>query len=221
MSPDMFTESLEAILMNSVYFESPWMEEWQLTQHEFTSLDGVKETREMMRDMLDVYFENEYATGFAKGYYNGFQFIGILPKQEGDFNLSDLDVRGLLASRTTKYFVNAIAPKLNYETTAENIVDILKAQGVLQAFDRFNGMFDELVEEKELYISDILQKCKIEMDDKGTRAAAVTAVFEAECDACEEPVVKEQKEVFLDRPFAFLIYDSVNDKIVFAGKVVE
>ena len=63
--------------------------------------------------------------------------------------------------------------------------------------------------------------CKIEMDEKGTRAAAVTAILMYECDSCEEPVVKELKEVYLDRQFAFLIYDSVNDKIVFMGKVVE
>jgi len=125
-----------------------------------------------------------------------------------------------LASGTSKYDVHAIAPKLDYETTANNIVDVLKAQGVNQAFDRYNGQFDRLVDEKELYISDILQKCKIEMDEKGTRAAAVTAIMMLECESCEEPVEREKKEVYLDRPFAFLIYDSVNDKIVFAGKVV-
>ena len=221
VSPDMFSEELEAILMNSVYFESPWDEEWALVEHEFSNLKGEKETREMMSDVAGVYFENEHATGFAKNYYNGFQFIGILPKQEGEFSLSDLDLKSLLESRTGKYDVHAIAPKLDYETTANNIVDILKAQGVNKAFDRYNGQFDRLVDQKELYISDILQKCKIEMDDQGTRAAAVTAILMCQCECYEEPVEKETKEVYLDRPFAFLIYDSVNDKIVFAGKVVE
>ena len=221
VSPEMFSDRLEAILMNSVYFESPWVDEWSLVQHDFMNLKGEKETREMLRDCLGTYFENEYATAFAKRYYNGFEFIGILPKQEGEFSLSDLDIKSLLESRMHQYDVYAIAPKMEYETTAGNVVDILKAQGIHQAFDRDNGQFDGMVEGKELYISDILQKCKIEMDEKGTRAAAVTAIFEAACDSVEDPVIRETKEVYLDRPFAYLIYDSRNGKIVFAGKVVE
>ena len=126
-----------------------------------------------------------------------------------------------MESKTVEYEVHAIAPKLDYDTTADNIIDILKAQGVTQAFDSYNGQFDNLVEDQELFISDILQKCKIEMDEKGTRAAAVTAIFMEKCAAYVEPEVKEVKEVYLDRAFAFLIYDSWNDKVVFAGKVVE
>ena len=221
VSPQTFSDKLEAILMNSVYFESPWQEEWSLEKHEFTDIKGAKETKEMLFDVLDVYYENEHATAFAKDYYNGFQFIGILPKQEGEFSMSDLDLKSLLDSRSTAYDVYAFAPKLDYETTASNIMDILKAQGVRQAFDRYQGQFDQMVEDKELYVSDILQKCKIEMDDQGTRAAAVTAVIMYQTDCYEEPVEREKKEVYLDRPFAFLIYDSVNDKIVFAGKVIE
>ena len=221
VKPEMFTKGLEAILMNSVYFESPWEEEWGLTEHEFTKLNGEKVKQEMLRDTVEAYYENDFATGFAKDYYNGFKFIGILPKQEGDFALSDLDLKSLMESRTVEYEVHAIAPKLDYDTTADNIIDILKAQGVTQAFDSYNGQFDNLVEDQELFISDILQKCKIEMDEKGTRAAAVTAIFMEKCAAYVEPEVKEVKEVYLDRAFAFLIYDSWNDKVVFAGKVVE
>lgn len=221
VSAEMFSEDLAAILMNSVYFESPWREEWNLREHDFTNLRGEKETREMLHDTVEAYFENDKATAFAKDYYNGFEFVGILPKAEGEFELSDLDLKSLMASRTHEYDVYAVAPKLDYDTTADNIVDILKAQGISQAFDSHRGMFDRMVEDKELYISDILQKCKIEMDDMGTRAAAVTAIIAEECESAEEPVMKETKKVYLDRPFAFLIYDRNHDKIVFAGKVVE
>lgn len=220
VEPDMFSKELAAILMNSVYFESPWADEWGLTEHTFTDVQGKQKSLEMLSDRLEVYYENAYATAFAKRYYNGFQFIGILPKQEGDFRLSDLDLKSLLESQTYEYDVNAIAPKLNFETTAENIVDILKAQGVQQVFDNEFAELDRLVDGRPLYVSDIVQKCKIEMDEAGTRAAAVTMILAEDCCAIiEEP--KEVKDVYLDRPFAFLIYDSINDQIVFAGKVTE
>ena len=64
----------------------------------------------------------------------------------------------------------------------------------------------------------ILQKTKLELDENGTKAAAVTAVtMECMSAAVEnEPIIKI---VELTRPFAFLIYDRSNDEILFIGKV--
>ena len=219
VQPEMFNAELAAVLVNSVYFESPWTDKWGLTEHEFTNVKGETTTQEMLSDTVHAYYENEYCTAFSKNYFNGFQFIGILPKKEGDFRISELDLKSLLDSKTYDYDVRAIAPKLDFETTANNIVDILKAQGVQKAFDKEFAEFDRLLEGRELHIDDIIQKCKIEMDEEGTRAAAVTAMMMATNSAVfEEP---KFKEVYLDRPFAFLIYDSQNDQIVFVGKVTE
>ncbi len=222
VEPEMFSSDLAAIIMNTVYFESPWADKWGLVEHEFTDKEGNKTTREMLSDTLGVYYENEYATAFAKSYYNGFEFIGILPKQEGDFEISDLGLESLLESKTYDVEVKAIAPKLNFDTATKpkQIVRILEAQGIHRAFQSDAAEFDRMVEERYLYIDDILQKCKIEMDEEGTRAAAVTAIIMREAMAMA-PEPKSVKEVYLDRPFAFLIYDSVNDQIVFVGKVTE
>ena len=222
VEPDMFSMDLSAILMNTVYFESPWADKWDLTEHEFTALSGDKSTQEMLSDKLKVYYENDYATGFAKSYYNGFQFIGILPKQEGDFRISDLDLKSFMESKTYDYDVNAIAPKLNYDTSTKSkeIVEILEKQGLHKVFDREFAEFDRLVDGQALHIDDILQKTKLEMDEEGTRAAAVTAIMmRMNGLAIEEK--RREKDVYLDRPFAFMIYDSVNDQIMFIGKVTE
>lgn len=221
VKPNMFTADLMAILTNSVYFESPWVEAWNLRTHEFTDLQGNKKEQEMLSDTLGAYYENEHATAFSKNYYNGFQFIGILPKAEGDFELGDLDLKSLLESETNEYDVRALMPQLNYETESENVIDVLKAQGVYRAFDEERAEFYRMIEDEPLYISKIIQKCKIELDKDGTRAAAVTAIFMTKESAAIRPKEKEVKEVYLDRPFAFLIYDSQKDQIVFAGKVVE
>lgn len=221
VNPSMFTPDLMAILVNSVYFESPWVKEWYQNQHSFTDLQGNKKEQDMLFDTLDTYYENDYATAFSKNYYNGFQFIGILPKAEGDFNLGDLDLKSLLESKTYEYDVKAIMPQLNFETKTEAVIDVLKAQGVYRAFDEHSAEFYRMIEDEPLFISKIIQKCKIELDKDGTRAAAVTAIFMEKATAVMDPKVKEVKEVYLDRPFAFLIYDSQKDQIVFAGKVVK
>lgn len=219
---DTFTEDSVAVLVNSLYFESPWREKWGQTTHTFTDFAGKETTQQMLRDELTTYYENEKATAFAKDYQNGMRFIGILPKETGEFAMSELDVESLLESESTAYDVHALMPKLNFDTTADNVVDILKAQGVERVFDKEQSDMTGFVEMKDdevTYISSIIQKTKLELDENGTKAAAVTAIT-LEMAITAMPMEREEKQVYLDRPFAFMIYDEVNDQIVFMGKVV-
>jgi len=212
----------KALLVNALYFESPWLEEWGLTQHDFTTASGEKSEREMLIDSnLTEYFENDFCTAFAKDYYNGFKFVGILPKADGEFRISDLNLKSLMESKTTEFEVHAIAPKLDYETCANDLVAMLVQEGVQKPFLQ-QADFTKMSSSNDLYISKIIQKCKITMDENGTQAAAATVVaMEDECALLATVEEKEVKEVNLDRPFAFLIYDSQNDEIVFVGKVTE
>lgn len=223
LSEDAITSDMAAILVNSLYFESPWAESWKLVPHTFTDIDGKESKQEMLADTLGCYYENEHAIAFSKKYMNGMDFVGILPKAEGEFAVQDLDVESLLKSGTTKYDVLARMPKLNFETTADNVVEILQAQGVETVFNIGDADLSGLIEMGQgevAYISDIIQKCKLELDEDGTRAAAVTMAM-AQFNSIIMPEIKEQREVYLDRPFAFMIYDSENEQIVFIGKVVK
>ena len=207
----------KAVLINSLYFESPWVNKWALAEEDFTDFGGNVSTQEMLRGGADQYYENDKSIAFGKNYYNGFRFIGILPKTEGEFSILDLDLESLMASESSDYLVKALMPKLNFDTSADNLQELLIAQGIKTPFDPGVAKFDKIIDGEELYISRIIQKCKIELDDKGTKAAAVTAItMRANAIA---PMEKEIKEVLLNRPFAFLIYDSVNEEIVFVGKV--
>ncbi|MBO4514127.1 MAG: serpin family protein [Lachnospiraceae bacterium] len=223
MIPEILKESdikgeTRAILVNSLYFESPWVEKWRLAEHDFTEFSGKKTTQEMLVGGADWYYENEKATAFGKNYYNGFRFIGILPKQEGEFCILDLDLESLVKSESADYQVSAVMPKLDYDTTEEAVENILKAQGIETPFYPHTAQFDKILENEEMHIGQILQKCKIELNENGTKAAAVTAIM---LRANGIAPAKQQKEVNLDRPFAFLIYDSVNEEIVFVGKVIQ
>ena len=58
----------------------------------------------------------------------------------------------------------------------------------------------------------------IDVDNEGTRAAAVTAVTMA---ATAMPKPEETREVYLDRPFVYMIIDTVNNLPIFIGSVTE
>lgn len=210
-----------AVLINTVYFESEWfMNEWQIDENQkedFTLLDGTVKKLPLMETYGSAYFENDTATAFSRGYRNGTEFIGILPKKSGDFTLEELDIPSLLESRKSEgYIISAAMPRLNFETEL-NLNEALIAAGLGDIFDGSKADFSG-ISEMPFWVSAVVQKTKLELDEKGTRAAAVTAIAMGGGGSEEPP---KEVEVRLNRPFAFLIYDEKQDQILFMGKVTE
>lgn len=214
ITPDAISENTGLCLTNSLYFESGWSgDPWGVSKKK--EKFGEKEETKYMTSEGDRYYENDKATAFARYYVNGLSFIGILPKDEGDFTLEDLDIEGLLKSEPEYDEVQCKMPKLNFETSA-TLNDMLSDLGLENIFSDkadFSG-----ISEQNTKVDTILQKTKLELDQNGTKAAAVTAaIMECMSALAPDPVVKD---VNLDRPFAFLIYDDINGEMLFAGKVV-
>ena len=215
ITPDLINDNTGLCLTNSLYFESGWSgEPWNVSDTEESF--GKKEKTKYMTCIGDRYYENDKATAFGRDYANGLSFIGILPNDEGDFTLEDLDISGLLKSNPEYDAVDCKMPKLNFETSTV-LNDMLSNLGLDNIFSSnadFSGIADQNVN-----VDTILQKTKLELDENGTKAAAVTAVT-MECMSAaveDEPIIKT---VELTRPFAFLIYDRNNDEVLFIGKVM-
>ncbi len=207
-----------AVLVNTVYFEANWLDEWNIDENKkesFTLSDGTVKELSLMYNGADSYFENSYATAFGCRYRNGVEFIGILPKESGEFTLESLDIPALLKSETTEYDVSAVMPRLKFDTDF-TLRDALCAAGLENVFDGSAADFSG-ISDMPLCVSEIIQKTSLELDENGTKASAATAVIMAG----GAPVYKGTKTVRLDRPFAFMIYDSVKDQILFMGKVTE
>ena len=215
ITPDLINDNTGLCLTNSLYFESGWSgEPWNVSDTEESF--GKKEKTKYMTCTGDRYYENDKATAFGRDYANGLSFIGILPNDEGDFNLEDLNIGGLLKSNPEYDEVDCKMPKLNFETSTV-LNDMLSSMGLDNLFSSdsdFSGIADQNVN-----VDTILQKTKLELDENGTKAAAVTAVT-MECMSAAVENEPNIKTVELTRPFAFLIYDRNNDEILFIGKVI-
>jgi len=210
-----YPKDIAAVLINTIYFESRWADEWTYdgnNKDTFTLLDGSTMEIPLMRNHVGSYFENDKATAFEYGYRNGLEFIGILPKETGDFTIESLDIPSLLESETTDYDVYASMPRLEFDTSL-SLTDALSVAGLSELFK--SGTADLSGIADELYVNDVLQKTRLELDEYGTRAAAVTELL------CGGALPREEKHVNLDRPFAFMIYDSDEEQIVFLGKVTK
>ena len=111
------------------------------------------------------------------------------------------------------YEINVYLPR--FKTTSEfSLGQVLAKMGMSDAFSG-KADFSGMEQKKELFISDVIHKAFVEVNEEGTEAAAATAV--ELCGSAEPPKPLEFKA---DHPFLFLIRDNTTGSILFMGKVV-
>lgn len=215
-------------LINAMTFEAEWheqYEEYQMKDSIFTNGDGVEEDATMLCETGSIYFENDDATGFMK-YYDGgdYAFLAMLPKEEGAIdefvaNMTADDYMEFYNSKTREYDVVTELPcfTYSYETLMN---DALTELGMPSPFVDGTKDFAPMVTDPDvnLFISRVIHKTYIELDENGTRAAAVTAIV-MDNESCAMPVEVEVKEVILDRPFVYAIVDTSTGMPIFLGTV--
>lgn len=219
-------------LINTLYFEAEWeniYEETDVHDQKFTDINGEKHDIKGMYSQEYCYYDLGDADAFRKYYKNrDFSFVGILPKEddiESYVNNLDADklLEGLKQSEdpsTFDLFVTIPKFKYNYDATLK---DVLRDLGMEDAFDEnkadFSKINDLSVEGADpLYIGDVIHKTRIEMAEKGTKAAAVTAVMMIA--ACAPVPEKKEIHIELTRPFVYMILDK-NDVPVFIGAATQ
>lgn len=218
-------------LINALCFEGEWAHEYAEDEifegREFSNLSGSTSQVNMMCSTENKYFELGKGAGFIKNYKgNEFSFVGILP-DEGvtpKEYIADLSASGEDFSEVIRDCgheeVSVQIPEFTYDYDDE-LSGLFESMGMTLPFDEvradFGGMFspDDQGRQCMPNISRIIHKTHIEVDRKGTRAAAVTAMeMEDNCIAIEET-----KELILNRPFVYAIVDNETGLPVFLGCV--
>lgn len=209
-------------LINAVAFDGAW--EWplldeQVREGKFTLADGTDVTADMMHDELGVYLDDGRATGFMKDYKGGkYSFAAVLPNEGttvADY-IKDMNADSLkkLLDSASYETVYTTLPKFNFDY-GTSLVPALQNMGMNIAFTDEADMTG-MNEIPGTRISNVIHKTYIQVDEKGTKAAAVTAISAADGVMPEEP-----KHVNLNRPFLFMIVDNENKLPVFIGYVMD
>jgi serpin B len=164
------------------------------------------------------------ATPMGKGYqvvelpYDGDELsMVILIPEAGQFQAFEEDLEAQKVHEIINDLQNArvtlMMPKFEFDSEF-SLKDTLAGMGMPIAFSAdadFSGMTGTL----DLYISEVIHKAFVSLDEAGTEAAAATAVVGNECAMPGESV-----EVTIDRPFTFLIRDIETGAILFLGRVL-
>ena len=213
-------------LINALAFDAQWQREYTDTSDffKFINCAGEYETVTGMFSKEARYIEDENTTGFIKNYKGGeYGFAVFLPNEDVSINDYVADITGeklmnMLSSAQT-VSVDAKLPKFTFEYSA-NLNDTLKAMGLTDAFNSSTADLSGLgsSEKGNLYIGKVLHKTFIEVAEKGTKAAAVTAVQVDAESAYMEP--ENIKRVTVNRPFVFAIIDTETNVPLFMGTVL-
>lgn len=211
-------------LINAIAFDAAWKapyEDSQIVEDTFNAQDGSEQTADFMRSEENLYLENVDAVGFVKPYSDpAYAFAALLPKEGTSIDdlIENLDGENLRATlrEARQVTVNAKLPKFEGESTME-LNDTLATMGMGDAFDPDAADFTGISAGGNLFISRVLHKASIDVNEKGTKAGAVTSVEIAETSAPEEP--GEIKTVYLDRPFVYLLIDRETNLPLFMGVV--
>lgn len=213
------TADTRFILTNAIYFNAAWAEPFEEANTKdgpFTLLDGGSVTAPMMHG----YQETGYADG--DGYqalqmpYDGHELSMVLVVPDAgtfaDFEAS-LDAAAIdnITSSLGSYGVDITMPKFKFDAEF-NLSGHLKEMGMASAFSGadFSGISSE-----KLVVTDVVHKAYVAVNEKGTEAAAATAVIGGTTSA------PEPAAIVIDRPFLFFIRDLPTGAILFVGRVAD
>lgn len=209
-------------LINAIYFKGDWtypFEEEATYEEDFNLEDGSKKSVEMMH-IVEHY---DYITGENFGMVRlpygdeKFSMYIVLPDEGAavDSIVGFLDsyyydnLRNSMVDRE----IRLAMPKYKMEYGVKVLNDVLTELGMGIAFGPeadFSGI------NPGIFISEVMHKAVIEVNEKGSEAAAATVVAMAE----SAMPVDEMIEFIVDRPFFFVIADDRSGAILFMGKVV-
>lgn len=221
---DKIVEEIEAdtfmFLINALVFDAEWQEVYKaydVVDGVFKAHNGEKQSVKMMYSQEFRYIDDGQATGFVKFYKNlDYSFAALLPNEDVDLSdyIASLDGESFVSmiKNATQTAVCAGLPKFSYDYELK-MNQVLAELGMPTAFDENLADFSRISNSVDLFISEVLHKTFISVDELGTKAGAVTKV------EIKDTAMPEMKYVKLDRPFVYAIVDNHTGLPIFLGAV--
>lgn len=217
-------EDTALLLVNALWLKTAWAEEFDPNDtdtHPFTAADGTVTDTDFLSNGVrtEGYFRTETAAGVVLPYDDGrLAFVAILPDGGLDGWLEELDGETFshLLDSAEDTLVYLRMPKFEAEWGG-SLSDALKDLGLESAFDPGQADFSALGSVEggaPLFVGSVDHRAKIQVNEKGTEAAAATVVA-VPAGAEAEPM--DPVELCLDRPFCYAVVDLERGVPLFLG----
>ncbi len=223
ISEGMITPATRLVLTNAVYFYGPWSDpfvEGATAEAEFTQLDGTSISVPTMKSPEErfSYVDGEGYVAVELPYTDAAEMIIIMP-DAGTFETFeaqfDMQVVSDLVSSYRSARMILHLPKWEFRSKFQ-MRSTLEDMGMVDAFEAGIADFSGMDGTRDLFVGDVVHQAFVAVDEKGTEAAAATAIgVDSSAEPPPEPIV-----VRINRPFIFLIRSSTTRAILFVGRVL-
>src|SRR5437667_1196406 len=220
------------VLANALYLKAPWANEFSqnATQPEQFHVRGGSGINIPTMQKKSEHFGYAKLEGYAvvslpySG--NDLQFLVLLPDDVNGLHALESKLSGDMLAGCAKLQTRDVdlhLPKFKLQPPTMALAEKFEALGMKTAFDKPQGSanFDKMAPRTPkdyLYISQIFHKTFIAVDEKGTEAAAATAVAMMAGTALRSPP-PPPIEVKVDRPFVYAIQHVPSGVCLFLGLV--
>ena len=225
LPPGSLDGSTRVVLTDAVYFKGTWFTKFDESETRDANF-SVSENNTVKVPMMHVetgfkYLEDDDLKILDMPYNGGkLSMMIILPKDKNSDKLISLVSSDKLNQWKKNLAVKEVSvhmPKFMLHTTYE-LNENLAEMGMPSAFDPAVADFSGITGYKDLYIDGVYHKAFVDVNEKGTEAAAATAIAMA---VMGENAGVQPLEFNADHPFIFLIYDNQTGLVLFAGQVVD
>jgi serpin B len=225
LKPGTITKKTDLVLTNAIYFKGSWTEAFkkELTKEEEFQIDSTrKKTIPFMNRSARLrYFENEELQ-YLQLPYKGHDLVMeiILPRTGIQYAAVEQKLTSKAIAEYTQQAetqeVEVSLPKFKAESEFE-LGSTLSEMGMPLVFDKskanFRGM-RKLKSDENIYISKVIHKAFVDVNEEGTEAAAATAVVIA----MTESMAAAPKIFKANHPFIFFIRHLKSGAILFMGR---
>jgi len=213
--------STATVLTNAVYFKGDWKKPLSVRNwvQPFYNLDGTTTDINMMYETDTFgYVEDEQVQVLQLPYKGDeLSMLVVLPKSKDAVAMQNL-VKNLNTTQVSRWTetlekkeISLYLPKFKLEENYQ-MESLLTKMGMPIAFDS-RADFSLFNERLPLVVDSVIHKAVVEVDEKGTVAAAATAIV------IDVTSASYNAEFEANHPFIFMIKDNKTDAILFLGQV--
>ena len=226
IAPGVLNSMTRLVLTDAIYFKGTWTDEFQkrgTKDAPFQVAVDQQVTVPLMQQTDDFKYaeiEDGQILDLPYGGQRELSMVVLLPKQADglvklESRLSSENMQTWLKGMRSRE-VRVFLPRFTL-TSQFRLRETLESLGMTLAFAPGQADFSGISSEQDLYISAVIHKAFVDVNEQGTEAAAATAVAIAPTSALipQEPVLFRA-----DHPFVFLIRDNRSGSILFLGRVM-
>ncbi|KAM5166300.1 serpin B6-like isoform 2-T2 [Callospermophilus lateralis] len=223
LSPGSLNANTNLVLVNAIYFKGNWDKKFD---KKLTKERPFKVSKNEEKPVQMMFKKSTFKMTYIREIFTK---ILVLPYVSKELNMiimlpdEHIDLKMVEKKLTYEKYIEWTSPDLMHEEEVEvflprfklqenyDLEEVLHSLGMIDAFDEARADFSGMSSRRDLYLSKVVHKSFVEVNEEGTEAAAATACrFMA---LCSPPCF------CADHPFLFFIQHSRTRGILFCGRV--